>query len=428
MNTLKQGTWVLRILMAVLFVGVLAYFGVYIWNALTANTVTTTLANYTAEEQVTAQGWFFRDEVLLEQGTELTEVLCSEGEKVGAGDVVARVYSSADGYELQRQLDEAQATLESLQYIQSRTNQASDTEALEDDIVAAITGLRASVAAGDLSDLSGDADELRSLIFRRSYADSGSDSLTAQIEAAQAQVDSLETQASSAYTTVAAPASGLYSAEVDGYEGVLTTAALEGLTPSGLESLAASQGAAAEYALGKVITGVGWYFSCNLTEEQAQNLYDGADVTLRFDDSGRNFSATVTRVSDPENGRVNVTFFSRDYAAQITGLREQEASIVTYSVTGLRVPKRAVRVNQDENLDQVGQLGVYRVSGAQAEWVPVQILWEAEDYYLIAQADKVDEEGNQQTLSDYEQATALREGDTVIVSGEDIYDGKVVLN
>ena len=87
-----------------------------------------------------------------------------------------------------------------------------------------------------------------------------------------------------------------------------------------------------------------------------------------------------------------------------------------------------MRVNQDENLDQVGQLGVYRVSGAQAEWVPVQILWEAEDYYLIAQADKVDEEGNQQTLSDYEQATALREGDTVIVSGEDIYDGKVVLN
>ena len=80
MNTLKQGTWVLRILMAVLFVGVLAYFGVYIWNALTANTVTTTLANYTAEEQVTAQGWFFRDEVLLEQGAELTEVLCSEGE------------------------------------------------------------------------------------------------------------------------------------------------------------------------------------------------------------------------------------------------------------------------------------------------------------------------------------------------------------
>ena len=69
------------------------------------------------------------------------------GKKVGASDVVARVYSSADGYELQRQLDEAQATLESLQYIQSRTNQASDTEALEDDIVAAITGLRASVAA-----------------------------------------------------------------------------------------------------------------------------------------------------------------------------------------------------------------------------------------------------------------------------------------
>lgn len=163
MNTLKQGTWVLRILMAVLFVGVLAYFGVYIWNALTANTVTTTLTNYTAEEQVTAQGWFFRDEVLLEQGTELTEVLCSEGEKVGAGDVVARVYSSADGYELQPAAGRGPGYAGgALQYIQSRTNQASDTEALEDDIVARhhpACGRR--WPPGDLSDLSGDADELR---------------------------------------------------------------------------------------------------------------------------------------------------------------------------------------------------------------------------------------------------------------------------
>ncbi len=425
---MKQGKWVLRILMLVLFLGVLAYFGVYIWSAFNATTVTTTLTSYTAEVEVEARGWFFRDEVVLGESSELTEVLCAEGEKVGAGDVVARVYSSAEGLELQRQLDEAQATLDSLLYIQSRTGQASDTEELESDIVDAITGLRYAAAAGDLSDLSGGANELRTLIFRRSYAYSGSDTLSAQVEAAQAQVDSLEAQASGAYTAVTAPASGLYSATVDGYEGVLTTAALEDLTPSGLEALAAGGGDASAAALGKLITGVGWYFSCNLPQADTAELSTGTQVTLRFADSSRSFSAQVTRLSEAEDGLVNVTFFSLDYAAQVTSLREQEASIVTYSVTGLQVPKRAVRVNQDETLDTVGQLGVYRISGAQAQWVPVQVLWEGEDYYLIAQADKVDEEGNQQDLSLYEQATALRAGDTVIVSGDDIYNGKVVLN
>ena len=425
---MKQGTLIFRIMMLVLFLGVAAYFGVYIWNALTANTVTAVLYRYTAEEQVESTGYFFRDEVVLGQGSDLTEVLCAEGEKVGAGETVARVYSSQEGYQLQQQLDEAQSTLESLEYIQSRNRQSADTSALEDDIVSAITGLRAAAASGDLGSLSNDADELRSLIFRRSYVDEGGGSLDEQIAACQAQVDALEAQASSAYTPVTAPAAGLYCAQVDGYESVLTTAALEGLTPSGLDALAAAQGDADPAALGKIVTGVGWYFSCNLAGDQADNLYNGAEVTLHFGDSSRGFSASVTRVSDPEDGRVNVTFFSRDFAAQIISLRGQEVDVVTHSVTGLRVPKRAVRVNQTEENGPVGEVGLYRVSGAQAEWVPVQILWEEDDYYLVAQADKVDEEGNPLELSQYEQASILREGDTVIVSGEDIYNGKVVLD
>ena len=134
-----------------------------------------------------------------------------------------------------------------------------------------------------------------------------------------------------------------------------------------------------------------------------ENLYAGAQITLRFEDSGRSFSAN-------------------DYATQITALREQEVQIITHSVTGLRVPKQAVRVNEE------GSLGIYRVSGAQVSWVPVQILWQEDDYYLVAQADKLDEEGNQADLSQFERASALRAGDTVIVRGEDIYDGKVVMD
>lgn len=419
---MKQGTVIIRIIILVLFLGILAYFGVYIYGALTANTVTTTLYSYTAEEQVTATGYFFRDEVVLGEGGDLTEVLCAEGEKVSVGAVVARAYSSSQGYEIQRQLDEAKATLEGLQYIQSRTSQSADTMALEDDIAKSITGLHSMVSTGDLSDLSTEADELRSLIFRRDYTYNGSDNLTAQIEEAQAQVDNLEAQASSAYTTITTSVAGLYSAQVDGYEGIMTVAALEGLTPSGLEALAAQKTDPGTNTLGKVITGSGWYFSCNLGEDQAGNLYAGAKVSLRFDDSGRTFDAKVTRVSDPENGQVNVTFFSNDYGPQVTALRQQDVEIITYSVTGLRVPKQAIRVAED------GSLGIYRVSGAQAQWVPVQILWESEDYYLVSQADKVDEEGNQADQSQFEKASALRAGDTVIVRGEDMYDGKVVVD
>ena len=94
--------------------------------------------------------------------------------------------------------------------------------------------------------------------------------------------------------------------------------------------------------------------------------------------------------------------------------------IITGSATGFRVPKRAVRVKED------GTLGVYRVSGAQAAWVSVTILWEEEDYYLIAQAPKLDDQGKPVEESTLDKASRLRDGDTIIVKGEEMYDGKVV--
>jgi hypothetical protein len=96
--------------------------------------------------------------------------------------------------------------------------------------------------------------------------------------------------------------------------------------------------------------------------------------------------------------------------------------IITETATGYRVPKRAVRV------DEEGGLGLYRISGAQAEWVDIDILWEEDDYYLVQQTQEVDEEGNAVQSRAYDRATALREGDTVIVKGEEIYSGKVVVD
>ena len=113
----------------------------------------------------------------------------------------------------------------------------------------------------------------------------------------------------------------------------MTTAALEGLTPGGLDGLSAQADGTPSDSIGKIITSSGWYFSCNLTEQEAEDLYAGASVTLRFRDTARSFPATVKRVSDPEDGRVNVTFYGSDYAAQVAALREQGVTEVLVQPT-----------------------------------------------------------------------------------------------
>lgn len=417
---MKQGNLILRVIMLVFFFGVLAYFGVYIWNSLTAEKATFTLYEYTAEERFESKGYFFRDETVLEERSDLAEIICAEGERVGYGDPVARIYFSRDGYAIQRELDEAKEELAGLKYILSRSGDSSDTVELDQTIVDTFTRLRSAAAAGELDGLDTRTDELRSLIFRRDYTYNGSDALTNQIAQAQARVNTLTAQASSAYENVTAPAAGLYSAVMDGYEGILTVQALEGLTPEGLTALAGRQAAVEEGGLGKIITNAGWYFVCNLSASAVGKVSTGETVALRFADSGRLFDAKVERISEEENGMVTVIFHSREYAAQLTGLRNQSVEIITDQTVGFRVPKRAVRV------DESGRLGLYRVSGAKAEWVSIDILWEEADYYLVAQAPKRDSEGNVLEMTALEKAARLRAGDEIVVKGEGLYDGRVV--
>ncbi len=53
---------------------------------------------------------------------------------------------------------------------------------------------------------------------------------------------------------MSAPAAGLFSSAVDGFEAVMTTAALEGLTPGGLDGLSAQADGTPPDSIGKIIT------------------------------------------------------------------------------------------------------------------------------------------------------------------------------
>ncbi len=418
---MKQGNLVFKVIMIVLFVGSLAYFGVYLYNALTKNTETANLYSYTAENSVQADGWFFRDEsVVTDDNADNAEVVVSDGERIGKGDTVARVYASTESYQIQQQLDEAEAELTNLKYIQSRANEATNTMELDSDIMDAFADLHFSVSTEGLSDMNDDINELKTLIFRRDYANTGTDTLSEEISAAQSKVDELTAQASSAYTSLTSAEAGVFAKGLDGYEGILTVDALTDLTPSKLENLVSQKQEAASNGVGKVVTSGSWYFACTVSESEAENLYKDLSVTLRFGDSGRTFPAKVKTVSDAEDGKVTVVFSSMKYVAQTVSMREQSVDIILSSITGFRVPKRAVRVDED------GNTGVYRVSGTQTEWVAVDVLWEEDDFYIIQQTAEYDEDGNKVAQSTFAQASALRAGDTVMVKGDSVYEGKVV--
>lgn len=413
---MKPGKYIVRALMLLLFVAAIAYFGVYAYHIFYASYETATVYSYTSQSTLPAEGYLIRQETVLEEGGNLEEIVVGEGETVAKGDVVARIYSSEHALEQHRQLEDLNSELERLEYMQERGTGESDALRLNGEIVTAMTSLKADAARQNFVTLEDQVEHLQDLIFRQSYTHLTDSSLSEQITVVEGQIEALEAATESAVSTIYAPEAGIFSAMVDGYESSFPLESLETLTPDRLREMAGAQSGVSDQTLGKVITSFRWYYAAIMSQDVTKYLSSDDTVTIKFEGSAGSQAMTVQSISAAnEEGEVAVVFTSDRNLSSTTLLRQQNVDVAYGTFQGLRVPARALRADQES-----GQLGVYRISGAQAQWVPVELVYSGEDYYLVRSVQS-------ESMSELEQAEQLRPGDEVLVSGKDTYDGKVIV-
>ncbi|MGM9594039.1 MAG: HlyD family efflux transporter periplasmic adaptor subunit [Candidatus Onthomonas sp.] len=412
---MKPGKNVVRAIMLLLFLSAVAYFAVYAYHIFFGGYETATIYNYTSQSTLPAEGYLVREETVLSDGGSLEEIVVAEGENVAMGDVVARVYRSENALEQHRRLEALETELERLEYIRSRGTEESDAMRLNGEIVEAMTDLKANAARQEFSNLGDKVENLQDLIFRRDFTYSTSSALSDQIDAVEAQIDDLRSATESAVSTVYAPVAGIFSGLVDGYESCLTIDALTDLTPSVLRELAGNRANVSGQELGKVITNFRWYYVAVMSQNVTKHLSSGDTATVNFEGSTGAQKMTVQSISSAdEDGKVVVVFTSNRNISSTTLLREQNVDVAYGTYEGLRIPARALRADQ-----QTGQLGVYRISGAQAQWVPVELIFTGSDYYLVRSV-------TEENMSQLQEAERLKPGDEVLVRGKNIYDGKVI--
>lgn len=428
---MKQGTYINRAVMLLLFLALGAYLGIYAWQSLRDPFTSTLCYAYTVDDAVEATGWVVRQEVPLPEQSGLVDILPEEGEKVAAGETVAVIYRDAEALERKSQIRQLSLELEQLEY-SLRQDNGGDAARLDQDILAAIVELRGKTAAEDFSRLEENAMELKNLVFRRNYTYSNNtesvESIKAMIKDVSARLTALQSVSGQETTRVRAPVPGVYSGQVDGLEQVLTPETVMELTPSQLDKLRLEVSQNGEGQTGRLITGSRWYFAAPLAEADAARLTEGKQVTVRFSrDFTGDVSMLVERIGPPENGRGAVVFSSTRSLSKVTLLRRQTVELIFDSADGIRVPKAALRVEDKTVTDKdtgaetvVKQPGVYAVVGAQAEWKPVSILAEEEDFFLVEPAPFRNEQNTNETKK------ALRPGDEIILNAENLYDGKVV--
>jgi hypothetical protein len=390
---LKRTNNLINAAIAVVFVGVLLYLGVYLLRSMNNGYVTAEAVYVDLQESGQAQGIIIREETVLFSSQPYVDILAEQGKNVAKGEVIANATDSAASmaeaariHQLEMQIAKAQAT--------SGTAVKADEDTA---IRAALFDLSAAVARKEMSELYEPEVTLSSLLFRKQ--DSAVDA--EQLAAMKTELNQLRNQISSNTTAITAPAAGLFTTAVDGYEG-LTAAMLDELTPESLRALTERREDTEGY-LGKIAVGTQWYFAALVNEKDAKRLSQSSATTL---DLGKyasgNVEAVVSHISHPQNGVCAVVFKCRTALADTLSLRELNAEIVYGQVSGLRVPVRAVHV--DEN----GQTFVYVMSSLQIEEKAVEILADAGDYYIVAAEPEVD---------------ALRVGNEIIVSGKNVKAG-----
>ena len=401
-----------KLITILLLLAVAAYFGVQGYQYATDPETTAIVYRYRSEQSIAVRGYVVRTEQIVDCGETLIELKHSEGERVGAGDTVATVYRSADALKATQELETLRAQAEQLAYARSAANDAETALKLDSDIREQIIAVRAAFESGSYSALDTLGDRLRTTVLKREYAYSGSEDLSARLDELNAQISALSAAVSGGTTRITAPVSGAYSAVADGYESVLTPEALETVTPS---ALAAVTPQSVSTTVGKLCEGNKWYFAANVNEADAAAFREGQRLTLRMA-SGVDFDlpVTVTRVSAAENGKCLIVTESDKYLSYVTLLREQNAELILEEYEGLRIPKNALRV--DEN----GESGVYCRVGRVAYFKPVRIVYQGSDYCLV-------EPGELSVTAESQIALfTLRANDEVIISAGELYNGKVV--
>lgn len=412
---MKPGTNIVRAIILLLFVAAVAYFGFYAYHIFYGSYTTTTVYSYTSQSTLSAEGYLIREETVLGDGGSLEEIVVAEGENVANGDVIARIYSSESALQQHQTLEALELELERLEYIRSRGTDESDALQLNSEIIDAMVSLKGSMARQDFTSLDDQVENLQDLIFRRDFTYSTSSSLSDQIAAVESQIYELENATESAVSTIYSPASGVFSALVDGYEDSFSIDALEDLTPASLREMAAQKSSVSGNELGKVITSFTWYYAAIMSEDVTKYLSSGDTATIKFEGSAGNQEMTVQSISAAnEDGEVAVVFVSDKNISSTTLLREQNVDVIYATYEGLRIPSQALRADQS-----TGELGVYRISGAQAEWVPVELIYSGSDYYLVRSVES-------DSMSELEEANRLRAGDEVLVTGKNTYSGKVI--
>lgn len=399
---MKRTDTVTKIIVCLLFIAVAGYIGVYFYRSASDRMVTAEVTIATVTTGGTAAGIIIREEMVLRSSETYIDITAENGSRVGVGQTVATAMNSEQALQRSEHIHELELEVSRLSSLLGSIDTASDITSRDKSINSLLLSLTSSVSRGELNNLDSVCLNLSSLVF----TDSGVGATQAELDQRKSELEALKNSAGAGTRSITTDISGIFSKTLDGYEH-LGLDILKNVTPATLNAIIDSQEEPGEDAFGKIATDYSWYFAAIMSSANAAQLEIGSTAELDF---GRFYSGTihakVQSISAPEAGDCAVVLRCTSALADTLSLRTISAQVAFETFRGIRVPAGAVHLDEEG-----GGAYVYAVTAMQLERKDVEVIYSDSDYVIVSRSSG---------------PNSLREGNTIVVSGDDLYEGKVL--
>lgn len=374
------------------------------------NPIRTEIATlYTTTENIGFKGISVRNEKLVYYNVNgVIGYTHPDGSKIAKNSVIAEVYSSQKDIAIQQEIEELTAQRDVLEDAQKLLGtDTSQLESFSNQIYDKHSEMMQYLYDGDYPSASALKSEMLNLRSKREIVKGTETSYDVKIREIDSRIAQLRAQITRSPYEISIGEAGYFVSKTDGYEDKLNSETIFDLTKEQIEQIFDEEESTVnpKGVIGKLIDGYKWYLVAILNTVRLGTVFEGAEVTLRVGSSSRNVSARIVDLQRQQDGSSICIFECDVFSSDFVDKRVTQVKLLLDSYKGIRIPTEAIRIVDD-------RVGVFTQNGVEVVFKQIRQMISEEDYTLAE-----DTTGESGYLSLY---------DTIIVSGRDLYDGKII--
>ncbi len=361
------------------------------------------------QNTITTKAFAIRDEEYLkaENANGTVVSIAEDGKRVGSGDAVAVVFQNSESAAAYVRINELEKEIAYYKQLKNRVGVGTNApSSYNESIDNACVDFIAATRKGINSEFDEALIDLRDSITARQLAVGTQLSVDAKLSSLEAELVTLKGKALG-YSTVASPNPGYYIGSVDGFEhSIIYADVLKNINCETINNLLSYQKQEVpNNIMGKLVDSFDWYFVCNVPYSDSGKLKKDKKVTVNIPNTAvGSIDCKIAYIGAKEGDYIPLVLKCNIMNRDVANLRIEDIEIITDSFTGIRINNKAIR-----ELD--GAKGVYVKRGNIIQFKKINIISSSEEYSIV---EKVDD------------SSFVRQYDTIITEGVDLYDGKVV--